>query len=123
MAEQVEGRCHLGHHRRVAIGHAEHELAEADAPGDRRDRAQRGEALEHWLGDGVAGVAALVEEVVVEPEGVEGALVGGPGGLGDGVPRVAGRAGRVRVELETELHRLASSVRRRLTLWAVGRGP
>ena len=69
----------------------------------------------------MAGVAALVEEVVVEPEGVEGALVGGLGGLGDGVPRVAGRAGRVRVELETELHRLASSVGR--GAWDVGRGP
>jgi hypothetical protein len=105
-ADQIERRRHLDRHRGVAVGHTEDELAEADAPGDRRDRAQRGEAFQHRLGDRVAGVAAFVEEVVVEPERVEACLVDGPRDALHGVPRVPGRAGRVRIDLQAELHRL-----------------
>ena len=77
---------------------------------DRGQGAEGGEALQDRLGDGVAGIAALVQEVVVEPERVEGAGVGDRREPREEVPGVAGRAGVIRIDLQPELHGDISSV-------------
>ncbi len=101
-ADVVEGRRELGRQAGVAEGVGRDEQADPRPGGHGRDRGQRRPALEL----GVAPVALVGEQVVVEPEVVEA------GGLGpdDGVAKLR-PAGPLDPERRAEAHRHRSPPR------------